>query len=203
MLQHVADIFWPNWGFSRFQTCLPVLSHPNGIVIVNGSPGLDDAVPGGGDMGTGWNVGTAGDEQTCVNDEVTADCYASCWEQGKCGSCNWSGCYDERLFVYSIIQAISSVLCIDHSRVYVTGESNGGMLAHYLVQSLPGTFAAVAPWYGLPLLGYGLGAEFELVRDTKNCSRLPCSNCMVGKMRSCHRRVEFLVDSCQVGSMNH
>lgn len=169
MLQHVADIFWPNWGFCRFQTCLPVLSHPNGIVIVNGSPGLDDAVPGGGDMGTGWNVGTAGDEQTCVNDEVTADCYASCWEQGKCGSCNWSGCYDERLFVYSIIQVISSVLCIDHSRVYVTGESNGGMLAHYLVQSLPGTFAAVAPWYGLPLLGYGLGAEFELVRDTKNC----------------------------------
>lgn len=131
--------------------------------------GLDDAVPGGGDLGTGWNVGTAGDEQTCVQDEVTADCYASCWEQGKCGSCNWSGCYDEKLFVKAVIDAVSSVLCIDQSRVYVTGESNGGMLAHYLVQSLPGTFAAVAPWYGLPLLGYGLGAEFELVRDTKSC----------------------------------
>ena len=131
--------------------------------------GLDDAVPGGGDLGTGWNVGTAGDEQTCIKDEVATDCYASCWEQGKCGSCNWSGCYDERLFVYSVIEAVSSVLCIDPSRVYVTGESNGGMLAHYLVQSLPGTFAAVVPWYGLPLLGYGLGAEFELVRDTKNC----------------------------------
>ncbi|CAJ1423764.1 unnamed protein product [Effrenium voratum] len=131
--------------------------------------GLDDAVPGGGDLGTGWNVGTAGDDQTCVADEVTPDCYASCWEQGKCGQCNWSGCYDERLFIYSVIQAINSVLCIDQSRIYVTGESNGGMMAHYLVQSLPGTFAAVAPWYGLPLLGYGLGAEFELVRDTKNC----------------------------------
>ena len=35
-------------------------------------------------------------------------------------------------------EAMSAVLCIDHSRVYVTGESNGGMLAHYLVQSLPG-----------------------------------------------------------------
>ena len=131
--------------------------------------GLDDAVPGGGDLGTGWNVGTAGDDQTCVTDEVTADCYASCWEQSKCGSCNWSGCYDERLFIYSVIQLISSVLCIDESRVYVTGESNGGMLAHYLVQSLPGTFAAVVPWYGLPLLGYGLGAEFELVRDRTDC----------------------------------
>mmetsp|Transcript_146575 Transcript_146575/g.207886 ORF Transcript_146575/g.207886 Transcript_146575/m.207886 type:complete len:395 (-) Transcript_146575:177-1361(-) len=131
--------------------------------------GLDDAVPGGGDLGTGWNVGTAGDDQTCVTDEVTADCYASCWEQSKCGNCNWSGCYDERLFIYSVIQLISSVLCIDESRVYVTGESNGGMLAHYLVQSLPGTFAAVVPWYGLPLLGYGLGAEFELVRDRTDC----------------------------------
>mmetsp|Transcript_51135 Transcript_51135/g.95803 ORF Transcript_51135/g.95803 Transcript_51135/m.95803 type:complete len:403 (-) Transcript_51135:208-1416(-) len=131
--------------------------------------GLDDAVPGGGDLGTGWNVGTGGDDQTCVTDEVTADCYASCFAQGECGSCNWSGCYDERLFVYSIIEAVSSVLCIDHTRVYLMGESNGGMLAHYLVQSLPGTFAAVVPWYGLPLLGYGLGAEFELVRDRTDC----------------------------------
>eukprot|EP00438_Fugacium_kawagutii_P024188 Skav213510 [mRNA] locus=scaffold656:79335:80592:+ [translate_table: standard] len=156
-----ADDFAASHDFGTFGKALSFISvYPQG---------LDDAVPGGGDMGTGWNVGTAGDEQTCVSDEVTADCYASCFEQGKCGSCNWSGCYDERLFVYSMIQAISSVLCIDQSRVYVMGESNGGMLAHYLVQSLPGTFAAVAPWYGLPLLGYGLGAEFELVRDTKSC----------------------------------
>ena len=29
MLQHVAEIFRPNWGFHRwFPTCLPVLSHP-------------------------------------------------------------------------------------------------------------------------------------------------------------------------------
>ncbi|CAL1155053.1 unnamed protein product [Cladocopium goreaui] len=130
--------------------------------------GLDDALPGGADLGTGWNVGTAGDNQTCIGDEVMADCYESCWEQNRCGRCNWSGCYDERLFIFSVIEAVSAVLCIDHSRVYVTGESNGGMLAHYLVQSLPGTFAAVAPWFGLPLLGYGLGAQFELVRYTKD-----------------------------------
>ena len=34
-----------------------------------------------------------------------------------------------------------------------------------------GTFAAVAPWFGLPLLGYGLGAQFELVRYTKDGAR--------------------------------
>lgn len=129
--------------------------------------GIDDAVPGGVDMGTGWNVGTAGDEQTCIPLIVGlfADCYASCRARGRCGDCNWSGCFDEKLFVRSVISAVSSVMCIDESRIYLTGESNGGMLAHYLVQELPGIFAAVVPWYGLPLLGYGLGAEFELVRD--------------------------------------
>ncbi|CAJ1404112.1 unnamed protein product [Effrenium voratum] len=131
--------------------------------------GLDDAIPGGADLGTGWNVGTAGDDQTCVTDQVTAGCYASCWLQNRCGQCNWSGCYDERIFVSAVIDTVSSALCIDQTRIYVTGESNGGMLAHFLVQSLPGTFAAVAPWFGLPLLGYGLGAEFELVRDRQNC----------------------------------
>lgn len=65
--------------------------------------GLDDALPGGADLGTGWNVGTAGDNQTCIGDEVMADCYESCWEQNKCGRCNWSGCYDERLFIFSVI----------------------------------------------------------------------------------------------------
>ena len=54
-----------------------------------------------------------GDNQTCIGDEVMADCYASCWEQNQCGRCNWSGCYDERLFIVSIIEAISAVLCIE------------------------------------------------------------------------------------------
>jgi polyhydroxybutyrate depolymerase len=132
--------------------------------------GIDDAVPGGKDMGTGWNVGTAGDEQTCVPDIVGifADCYASCRALGRCGDCNWSGCFDEKLFVRSVIQAISDVLCIDLTRVYLTGESNGGMLTHYLAQEMPGYFAAVAPWYGLPLLGYALGASFNLVRDFRD-----------------------------------
>ena len=49
--------------------------------------------------------GPAGDNQTCIGDEVMADCYQSCWEQNQCGRCNWSGCYDERLFIFSIIEA--------------------------------------------------------------------------------------------------
>eukprot|EP00928_Gymnodinium_smaydae_P044305 TRINITY_DN29562_c0_g1_i1.p1 TRINITY_DN29562_c0_g1~~TRINITY_DN29562_c0_g1_i1.p1 ORF type:complete len:397 (-),score=41.78 TRINITY_DN29562_c0_g1_i1:83-1273(-) len=132
--------------------------------------GIDDAVPGGKDMGTGWNVGTAGDEQTCIPSIVGifADCYASCRLRGRCGDCNWSGCYDEILFIRTLIEKVADVLCIDMTRLYLTGESNGGMLTHYLAQEMPGYFAAVAPWFGLPLLGYALGADFELVRDVRD-----------------------------------
>ena len=55
-------------------------------------------------------------------------------------------------------KAVSAVLCIDHSRVYVTGESNGGMLAHYLVQSLPG-----ARFFGMGLGHLGLGAPTDVI----------------------------------------
>ena len=47
-----------------------------------------------------------GDNQTCIGDEVMADCYESCWEQNQCGRCNWSGCYDERLFIFSVIEEL-------------------------------------------------------------------------------------------------
>ena len=58
MLQISSGQIGVSAGFKHVYRYFPI---PNGIVIVNGSPGLDDAVPGGGDMGTGWNVGTAGD----------------------------------------------------------------------------------------------------------------------------------------------
>ena len=56
-------------------------------------------------------------------------------------------------------EAVSAVLCIDHSRVYVTGESNGGMLAHYLVQSLPGGRC-----------GYGMGMSPGSTEVSQKCA---------------------------------
>ena len=64
----------------------------------------------------------------------------------------------------AVLAAVGGELCVDWSRVYVHGESNGGMLAYHLMQTMPSTFAAVIPWFGLPLLGYSFGPGFEAVR---------------------------------------
>lgn len=128
--------------------------------------GIDDAVPGGIDEGTGWNVGTAGDNQTCTSSTI-GDCYRSCRIQHKCGRCNWSTCYNDELFVKTVMRTLNRAYCIDRSRIYALGESNGGMLTHYLAQRMPGTFAAVVPIFGLPLLGYAFGPQFGVVRNSR------------------------------------
>lgn len=130
--------------------------------------GLDDHTPKGQDNGSGWNVGTGGDNSTCVVEgKVPFTCYESCTALNQCGPCNWIGCHDEPSFVRKILDEISSIMCVDLSRLYIAGVSNGGMLVHHLVQQMPGTFAAAVPWYGQPLLGYGLGGNYELLRDSE------------------------------------
>jgi len=55
-----------------------------------------------------------------------------------------------------MIEQISGMHCIDLARIYLQGESNGAMLAYYLLHKMPNTFAAMSPWYGQPLAGHGL-----------------------------------------------
>jgi poly(3-hydroxybutyrate) depolymerase len=129
--------------------------------------GIDDSDPSAGeagDAGTGWNVGTAGDDSTCDPKETAGTCYLSCRRLGLCGKCNWNTCYDETLFARRVIEAVAGELCVDLSRVYLQGESNGGMLVWHLMQDMPDVFAAVVPWFGLPLLGYTFGRDFGAVR---------------------------------------
>lgn len=129
--------------------------------------GLDDYSPAWTDQGTGWNVGTAGDDNTCVPAIVgnESSCYESCIRQHKCGPCNWATCHDDVAFVEVVIKSIVDALCIDLSRIYVSGQSNGAMFVHYLTHQMPGRFAAAIPWYGLPLLGHSMGKEYQLVRQ--------------------------------------
>lgn len=135
-------------------------------LIVVYPQGLDDAHSWLSDEGTGWNCGTAGDNSTCVVDDVVgAGDYNSCRRLQKWGRCNWSTCYDDVLFTQTILKWLQERLRVDVDRVYAQGESNGGMLVHHLAQQLPGTFAAVSPWYGLPLLGYAGGGYSELFRS--------------------------------------
>jgi len=141
----------------------------NGIPSSNGSP----------DLGTGWNVGAGGDERTCIIEPDTNQngttlygvqsteysCYSSCITLNQCGRCNWSTCHDDIAFLKAILTQLSEEFCLDLSRLYLGGESNGGMLTHKVSQELPNTFAAFMPVFGLPLIGYITGKNGELLRN--------------------------------------
>ena len=122
--------------------------------------GLGDAPtnePGGN---TGWNIGTNGDNLTCVDpmpDAADVVCHDSCVKLGRCGRCSWSTCRDDIAFVRVLMQRIFHEYCIDTNLVFVMGQSNGAMFAHRLGQQLVGQFAAIIPVFGLPLLGYLTG----------------------------------------------
>jgi poly(3-hydroxybutyrate) depolymerase len=127
---------------------------------------MNDSFPGE-EQGTGWNVGSAADNSTCVPGGVGDNygCYKSCRALKKCGRCNWSTCYNDVLFVKNMIDAVAREFCIDLDRVYVQGESNGAMMVQHLVRALPETFAGIATWFGTPMLGYILGKSLQLVDD--------------------------------------
>jgi poly(3-hydroxybutyrate) depolymerase len=114
------------------------------------------------DQGTGWNEGSSGDNSVCtarIKSRNVTGCYKSCARLNRCGRCNWATCYDDALFIKVMIRKIADTFCIDLARVYLQGESNGAQLLHHVVRRLPGTFAAVTPWFGQPLVGKGLDLE--------------------------------------------
>lgn len=120
-----------------------------------------------GDVGedSGWNVGTAGDNSTCTAKTSGANCLVSCHKLGKCGPCNWSTCYDDVHFIQRLLTKLEEDLCLDSERFFAVGESNGAMLVHHLIQQLPGRFLAAVPVFGSPLLGYLVGAEYQLIAE--------------------------------------
>ena len=131
------------------------------VVYPQGVADVDDK----GRYDSGWNVGTNGDNSTCLPGTTGTACHVSCRRRRLCGRCAWSHCYDDVAFISQLLSALSVEFpSIDKSRMYAVGESNGGMLVHHLAQSLTGVFAAVVPVFALPLLGYMVGGQYELVQ---------------------------------------
>ncbi len=64
-----------------------------------------------------------------------------------CGTANHLG-LDDVQFARDIVQTISDTYCVDPGRVYVTGFSNGAMMAHLLACEASDLFAAAAPASG-------------------------------------------------------
>jgi len=139
----------PEAAAERHQHFQSLAQDAGGIVVY--PRGLGD-----GESGTGWNVGAHGDSTSCDASKARgASCYASCSAISACGPCDWSTCFDDKKFVMNMIQDLDDNACIDKQKMYIYGESNGGMMVYSLLQQMPGVFAAAVPEQGLPLVGYG------------------------------------------------
>ena len=66
------------------------------------------------------------------------------WNAGNCCGDARDRNVDDVGFVRKIIRDVSAQLHIDHTRIYATGMSNGGMMAYRLACELPDTFTAIA-----------------------------------------------------------
>jgi polyhydroxybutyrate depolymerase len=71
------------------------------------------------------------------------------WNAGACCGSAVSTNVDDIAFVGTIIDTASDRLCVDATRVYATGMSNGGFLSHRIGCELADRVAAVAPVAGV------------------------------------------------------
>jgi poly(3-hydroxybutyrate) depolymerase len=72
---------------------------------------------------------------------------------GNGTNCNWCTCVDDVSFLRQVIDMMLLELCVDMSRVYATGESNGGMLLWDLLAQTDRLVAA-ASWISAPARGF-------------------------------------------------
>lgn len=96
---------------------------------------------------------------TCTNAaSAPSYCYNSCNGCPDSPQCWWTTCYNEvsptgsgydaNGFVPSLYDTLESQLCIDTTREYVAGESNGGMMTYELATQMTSRLAAAAPQFG-------------------------------------------------------
>jgi polyhydroxybutyrate depolymerase len=70
------------------------------------------------------------------------------WNAGHCCAAAMTNGVDDVGFVAALIDALVASGRADRTRVYVTGMSNGGMMAHRLAREIPERIAAIAPVVG-------------------------------------------------------
>lgn len=115
----------------------------------------------------GFDKGPAG--PICTADAESYPCPPEC---GTCGQCGWASCHDDVGFLKALVAGISLDFTIDPARVYVSGFSNGAMMANRIACDASELFAAVAliagrvepgfectPTVAVPLLQVNGGAD--------------------------------------------
>jgi len=133
-----------DWGWKS-------LSEREGFILV-APQGLEDCEDGADCEGkTSWN-GVGSTESTKSGLQSCDPAYqphnysytSNEIKKGYVHVCDWTTGYDDVGFVASLLEQVSNEVCIDQTRTYLYGCSNGGMFLHQLAQSLPNRFAAIA-----------------------------------------------------------
>lgn len=123
---------------------------------------------------TSWNHISDGFDKgpegpICAADASAYPCPPEC---GTCGQCGWASCHDDVGFLRELIARISGDFAVNPGRVYVSGFSNGAMMANRIACEASELFAAAAlaggrvepgfecmPTRALPLLQMNGGAD--------------------------------------------
>lgn len=105
----------------------------------------------------------------CTEDSDRSPCPPEC---GNCGRCGWTSCNDDVGFLRALVDSITTSFQVDADRFFVSGFSNGAMMANRIGCEASELFAAVAliggrvepgfectPSRSLPLLQINGGAD--------------------------------------------
>lgn len=151
-------LYFHGWGedsstFGEYRGWVQAARDENYVVVV--PEGIQNSwqFPGSSD-----GVGTDGGVTACNTRMRQPDyCYDSCPCRTRCG---WTQCQDDDLeFVLDLIQDIQTKICVDNSRLYAMGVSNGGMLTWSMAQDrrIAPLLAGIAPMIGVPHNDYSRG----------------------------------------------
>ncbi|MEM7282232.1 MAG: hypothetical protein AAF438_11455 [Pseudomonadota bacterium] len=127
-------------GLNRYAT-----SHGFAVIYPQGT-WFRETISGTTNIVTSWNdLGGNRDEgpkgPLCSDDAPKYPCPAEC---GDCGRCGWTSCHDDLGFLQRLIDIAIDKHNADTSRIYVSGFSNGSMMAHRLACHASDKIAAAA-----------------------------------------------------------
>jgi len=161
ILQH------PGWGMSASseESGAGITGYADSLGFISVTPqGANDNTHSGGPWyswnaaGTSQSPGAAG--ATCTSKaSAPSYCYTSCKGCNDSPQCDWTTC-DETVtptgtgtkdvggFIPGLYNTLESQLCIDTTREFAAGESNGGIQTYQLGVDLSSRLAAIAPQFG-------------------------------------------------------
>jgi polyhydroxybutyrate depolymerase len=126
--------------------------------LVHIPPGYDPSTPTPVVLNYHGYTETSGDEEalTLMDTEADSQGFVVVYPQGtgaipgwNAGACCGTAVTDDVGFTGLLLDQLEASLCVDTSRVFATGMSNGGFFSHVLGCELAGRIAAIAPVAGV------------------------------------------------------